>query len=347
LKTRSFLTLLGILIVVGIAIGALGRNPGLTEHEARVGDDLAALKASPDRERIWQDVRWQRAFALDSRQKLYGAFDLAAGPGGQLYVADFGDQSVKEFDASGTLVRQYGEGRGQGPGELASITDIAIGPGGELWVADHSNARITVFGRDGRVRSTLRPAVRPYRLAVYPDGGYALMQPLGSKNLFGILDSRSALRASFGRFLADQESYPLLLDGWIRVTPDGRLVYAGHFDSLLAVYGRGGDRRFVTRVIDPKPMPKLVSDSDGRAWVDRDAAPSTWSFSVSGDEIHLLSAERDGVEVASALDTYSLRDGSYLYSRHLPEDCDEMAVVGSDLYTATSTTVTRWTRNPG
>lgn len=42
---------------------------------------------------------------------------------GDIYVADFGNSVVRQFDPDGDFVRDYGAGRGEGPGEFQALVD--------------------------------------------------------------------------------------------------------------------------------------------------------------------------------------------------------------------------------
>ena len=69
---------------------------------------------------------------------------LARLPDGSIVVADAGASALRVFDAAGTYVETWG-GRGDGPGELASLTSLA-GTAGDTVVAwDAGSRRLTAF----------------------------------------------------------------------------------------------------------------------------------------------------------------------------------------------------------
>lgn len=77
-----------------------------------------------------------------------GWFSVATGvhvdPDGRVFVADFYNDRIQAFGASGDFVTEWG-GSGSGEGEFDRPTDLAAGPRGRLYVADFGNDRIQVF----------------------------------------------------------------------------------------------------------------------------------------------------------------------------------------------------------
>jgi sugar lactone lactonase YvrE len=70
-----------------------------------------------------------------------------------LVVTDTGTQSIKAFDASGTLVWQFGE-RGGLPGQVNYPTYSWLDTGSELLLTDSLNFRVQRFAEDGRFISS-------------------------------------------------------------------------------------------------------------------------------------------------------------------------------------------------
>ena len=81
-----------------------------------------------------------------------GAFDLPSGvatdAAGNVYVADFRNGRVQEFDSSGNFLRVIGTGGGHG-GELNFPEDVVTNAAGNLYVADNGNNRIEKFDSHG------------------------------------------------------------------------------------------------------------------------------------------------------------------------------------------------------
>ncbi len=74
---------------------------------------------------------------------------IAVNSAGELFIADTGEQAVFVISEAGRLVDQFG-GKGEGPGEFASISSLYIGPGDSIYVHDFERYRLTVFEPEER-----------------------------------------------------------------------------------------------------------------------------------------------------------------------------------------------------
>jgi tripartite motif-containing protein 71 len=74
--------------------------------------------------------------------------DVAADSLGNVWVADFGNNRVQEFNSSGTFLRQIG-GYGTGNGQFCNPVDIAAASSGNILVYDYNNFRIEEFSSSG------------------------------------------------------------------------------------------------------------------------------------------------------------------------------------------------------
>jgi hypothetical protein len=345
LKTRTFLILLASTVIVGaFAGGWLQSREFLQIHPAfAAGGGDPALRAQAAGRRLWRASPHRRLFTLGADRPLFfGPLRAKADDRGNLFVIDFGDFRIKQISPDGALVRTYGHGKGQGPGEFSTLNDVAVGEDGTVWVSDYSNGRITVFGGDGEIVRTLRPTPQPYRLVPFGDSSFATMLPPGSSQLFGLFDPAGRKRQEFGRFIEEQAVNSLVLDGWVEPDRSGGFVYAGLHASLLVGYGPQGRQRFATETIEPWPLPKLEENSQGVRWVDREAIPGTLSLSVADGKVYLLGYTTSGLKRMGSIDAYDLKDGSYLFSRRVPEPCSWVVVTRDAVFTVTETTVSKW-----
>jgi DNA-binding beta-propeller fold protein YncE len=80
-------------------------------------------------------------------QILHNPRDVLVGPDGTSYVADFGSDAVRVFEAGGQLVRTIGAG---GEGQLRKPLGLALGDDNLLYVSDSGNHRIVVFTTIGK-----------------------------------------------------------------------------------------------------------------------------------------------------------------------------------------------------
>jgi tripartite motif-containing protein 71 len=73
---------------------------------------------------------------------------LDVGPGGDVFVADAGNDRISVFDAAGDYVRSFGS-TGTGPGQFSSIAEVDVDADGNVWVADAEADRVQLFNSAG------------------------------------------------------------------------------------------------------------------------------------------------------------------------------------------------------
>lgn len=78
-------------------------------------------------------------------------FDVAANGG--VYLLECTLCLVKQFNADGELVNEFGE-EGEGPGYLRMPSQIAVGPDGRVWIYELGNRRFSVFTAGGEFIET-------------------------------------------------------------------------------------------------------------------------------------------------------------------------------------------------
>jgi hypothetical protein len=125
-------------------------------------------------------VRFVQELELD--EKTMPKDVLFAGPGaldcdgaGNVYVMDFSDNNLKQFDASGKFVRLIGR-KGQGPGELNMPIDIVLAKD-RVVVWDMGNDRLCVLTMSGGLIKAENSAAfsgRPYKVGALPSGEIVL-----------------------------------------------------------------------------------------------------------------------------------------------------------------------------
>src|SRR5437899_10989156 len=75
-------------------------------------------------------------------------FGVATDGSGNVYVADYGNDRIQKFDASGTFVTTWGS-YGSGNGQFHSPQGVATDGSGHVYVADTNNHRIQKFDASG------------------------------------------------------------------------------------------------------------------------------------------------------------------------------------------------------
>lgn len=96
----------------------------------------------------WGRLGQTQAYNPAGNGLFYGPRGIAAGPDGNLYVADTGNQRVQVFDADGIFLREFG-GAGSAASQLSEPVGIAVSANGEIFVADTWNRRVQVFSPAG------------------------------------------------------------------------------------------------------------------------------------------------------------------------------------------------------
>ncbi len=79
-----------------------------------------------------------------SAGELFVPTDVAIGPGGKLYVAEFGTRRVSVYARDGRFLRTLGEG------VLTAPFGVAAGPDGTVYVADAEGGGVFIFSPEGK-----------------------------------------------------------------------------------------------------------------------------------------------------------------------------------------------------
>ncbi len=341
-----FRPLLFTLILAGFLFGAWRERSDKTVITTVAREEIEGvpLRKQADAERIFRQRSAERVLKLSGGEGtgLYGPFQVKEGPHEDIFLLDLGDLVIKRFSPAGKLLTSYGKGKGQGPGEFTTITDFDIADNGEVWAADPNNGRLTVFAPDGRLDRTIRLEHPPYRLSLGHGGGYFVTFMLTRDLIFGRFAHPQQSTREFGNFLEQQSYNAVVLDGWSVQDGRGGFVYGAFFAGLLVGYDAEGHPRFFSELLGRPEPPKIMRDSAGRRWVDREALVAASSVSTSPRGIHALGIWKEGLRTRGAIDTYDLEDGSYRESMRLPENCEAAVMSARHLYTISEASVSKW-----
>lgn len=343
-QVRLFFITLAALLALGFLWGYVQQSEStLSPSWEGDGADIAPQRASGrDLRKMRYEKVWQ--IAPDGEIPIYGGVTFKVDPWrGHVFVADYGDLRIKEFDAEGKPVRAYGEGKGQGPGQFVSLTDYTVTEDGRLWTTDTAAGRITIFGNDGRQERQIKSEFQPYRLVVLPQqAGFVSMLNAVDDRLFASFDDSGAVARRFGKMLDQQERLFIALDGQIEAVGEDAFVYAGRYAGILGSWKFDGTQRFLMRTLDARPLPKVLRNKD-LLRVDPTALGSTITTSVDQGNLYALSYVLEGLRPVGVLDVYSPETGEYRHSLSIPQKCTWLRVMGGDVYTlAEDLTITRW-----
>ena len=130
-----------------------------------------------------------------------GAFDVAYGPDGSMYVSDWFNHRIQKFDANGNHVVSWG-GYGSPNGSFIFPRGIAVKADGTVVVTDSENNRIDLLSPTGSFLGSIRPSttpnlLRPHQTAIGPDGTYWVADT-GNNRVINLNASGSVLRTISG-----------------------------------------------------------------------------------------------------------------------------------------------------
>lgn len=333
-------------IILGVLIGSLG----MTEPTRETVKPLQGpLQADPQEAttRSWRDILGPKVLTvgLQNEDMLFNPSYTRVSPQGNLFVLDRGDQRIKKYSGQdGTLLQEFGNGRGEGPGEFQMITDMMVTPSERVLVCDSENGRITVFGPSGQIEHEITPPTPPYRMAFVADPEQRLIVlPLYPVDeLFDVYDLDGNLHHEFGLFIEDQTRNSLILDGKLHGHGDG-FVYTPLRIGWLASFTADGTAQYFRETIETVPIPEVVRSGD-MAYVDRDAPTLAYTVNPAGDEVLVTSSIDSSGHSIRVLDVYSHADGDYLYSSKIPSRARSVHADEDRIYAVIDTTVSVWTR---
>jgi len=149
--------------------------------------------------------------------------DLALGPDGLLYVADYGNARIQVIRTDGGFVQEW---RGNAFHDNIRVPQhVAVAPDGEIYISNEGNGTISRFGPDGRFISSasVGDANLPRGLSIGPDGTVWVMVLYGYydgalRRLDRDLRKLQSLTPNFGdRDYTGPGSYGLFSDAANRV----------------------------------------------------------------------------------------------------------------------------------
>ena len=246
---------------------------------------------------------------------------------------------VKHFDAAGSLVRTYGNGRGEGPGEFANPMPISIDAERNVVVPDAVRRSVIRFGPGGELLETARQDFQLYRMAFTDEGRYYFMLSgsLRDEHMFGTAQGLDQPLHTFGT--SDLE--PLGLGGEV-TTVDDDMIYSPSYYGFMARFSPSGDIVYARETMDQMEPPTFETiDVMGMTGLRFKSRPPGKYILVYFDghlymESRVLSAERE----STVMDVYDGDDGSYSYSFEVPGRWRDIDVAGNYVFALRDTLAT-------
>lgn len=262
---------------------------------------------------------------------------LAVAPNGDVLVADFAEPLVRRYRRDGTWIRDYGRGRGQGPGEFGSITDLGLDRQGRLWTLDTVLGRIQVFDQASDSVATIPVRVPAIRMAVLPMDRAILLTM--SDLLFLPIDADGATEQPFGRVVDDQRRLGIALQGMI-AQERGIVLYTGVYYGSLIAYSTDGRHLYTRPTMTPHPIPPVEARADGFIQISPDHQRVAATSMATAEGRAYVLARDDG---RSVVDVYQTDSGDYLYSFESPDRRAQFIGVGDGrILLAGDTLVQAW-----
>ena len=272
------------------------------------------VQAQQMTDRIWADVSLTLLHELPMEPDviLVRTESIDVDADGHVYASDWGDMTVKRFNAHGEYVTTYGSGIGRAPGELTSIFDT--GPMGDsmVYVLDMRAQRISHFASGGAFAKTIEAPYHAVRMAVTPGGRSYYRFTSGGASVFET--SFESEKRGFGNALLERQRYNdfMMLSGDL-TTYGENMVYLPRFFPAIMQYNQNGELVYARTTPDfGHTVPPRTSNPT--PYFTRLEAKMIQSLPVAdGDRINVYSRTD-----TTAIDVYDAPTGDYLHSIALP-----------------------------
>lgn len=318
--SRVRLLCLRVACVASILVQGSCRSPADTEQFVSFANlSLAPIHKQQATERIWRDVGIRKLFDLPTTDAdtLWSPGGVRVDHSGSVYIVDFGDLKVKRFSPDGEHVGSYGNGRGEGPGELISILDLSVTVDSVLSIVDNAARQILFFDIRSEVFLKERDVLdgSPVRHQMTASGREYLML----SNNVNLFESRKGSDVvTFGSLVEDTRNFGLV-SGFI-TTYEESMIYVPTYYPVIARYNADGILVYARTTLDLGRLdePEMVEMSLGGAQAFRVSGQRlNGEVSVYHDQLFVHVTEVPGV--GDVIDVYRADTGDYEHSFQLPE----------------------------
>lgn len=245
---------------------------------------------SPAAENAVAAFVWESAGGPDT--PLSNAGTLAIDPGGNLWVADPGNDRFQILSPDGAFLETWGTS-GSGDGEFAFHEDfptaaVAFAADGSFYVVDAGNRRVQKFapdrsfvaawGSDGTGPGQFK---FPFSVAVDRDGRVYVLD--AGRHDLQVFDADGAYRRTIGAYGAGDGQFLLSNGGGVAVDPAGSVWVSDASNNRIQVFSADGD---------------LMSVISGGPRADQLGSPVQVAFDAAG-RVFVASADTGQVQVFS------------------------------------------------
>lgn len=219
-------------------------------------------------------------------------------PGGNVWVADSGNNRVAEFEPDGDFVKQFGL-NGAGEGEFKAPSGIDVDEDGNVWVVDQENNRVQKFTEAGAYLSEFGGAGSGEGQLNTPTGVVA-----GSKGRLWIADTANNRVQEFSVYGARAEltahsssfgshgtaSGQFKAPAGAAIDPDGDVWIVDRDNHRVQQFSSSGE--FISQFGSGESLlwtpSDLAIDSAGDVWVADTGNHVIREFSPSGEQISVF-----------------------------------------------------------
>ncbi len=230
--------------------------------------------------------------------------DVAVGPDGSLYIADYNNHRVRKVTpggvidtvaGSGTMVPFNGDGINATTANIRSTDGIAVGPSGTLFIADYGHLRVRAVGSDGIIYTVAGNGAG----GVSEDDSYATSVPVpafdvaveASGNLI-VVESGNDRYRRVSQIVNTHDGVTAITipssDGSqvFQFTPEGRHLRTAHALTNVTLYEFS---------YDPNGLLTGITDRDGRVTtIHRDGSGDATSIEAPFGQITNLTLDPNG-----------------------------------------------------
>ncbi|HYD49098.1 MAG TPA: 6-bladed beta-propeller, partial [Terriglobales bacterium] len=202
---------------------------------------------------------------------------------GEIYVADFGNHRVQQFDKELKHVRHWGK-MGDLPGEFKEPCGLEVAPSGEVLVADTWNHRVQQFAPDGKyLREWSVSFYGPRGVAAAPDGRIYVTDT--GNNRVHRFSSEGRHERTWGKPGSEVGSFTEPMG--ITVDSENIVYVCDNGNSRLQAFTSDGQPLFQFRVEGWESKvysePDVTIDPEQRIWVTVPGAREIRAYDRSGN----------------------------------------------------------------
>jgi hypothetical protein len=285
-------------------------------------DDPYALRPSlvgePPAERTWLEPTIEKVATLSQSDEymLYTPGSATLGPNGSVLVMDFGDYKLKRFAPDGTYLQSYGNGHGQGPGEMLQLRWGGVWQDSLVYLVDDMQRQVNLFDVEGHF---IEVEAYPEGVSQYGRGAdgkrYVRLPPVPERPLLEIHTPDGVRQVP--RFSTDPPDAGAWDDGWLNVHGD-RVLHVALYAPVILAYAADDT------VGTAHPTPDFGGPFHGTPMRTGEGIYHVWS-QVDGDALttQLWTTEGlpslvDPMPDSLFFDVYDATDVSYQYSARFP-----------------------------